>query len=109
MTQVPSPIAAFIDATNTGDSDAFVAIFAEDGSLEDWGRIARGRDGIRDWDRTDNIGKQSRFELVDITEEAPHDTFLVHLKVSGNGFNGTSPFRFTLRGDLIESVEIVPD
>lgn len=106
---IPSPIATFIDATNAGDSDAFVAAFTEDGILDDWGRVARGRDGIRAWDRTDNIGKQSHFELVDIAEETEPDTYLVHLKVTGNGFNGTSPFRFTLRGDLIESVLIVPD
>lgn len=108
MTSIPAPIAAFIDATNAADSDAFVAAFAEDGSLDDWGRVARGHDAIRAWDRTDNIGKQSHFELVDIAEEAG-GTYLVHLKVTGNGFNGTSPFRFALRGDLIESVVIVPD
>ena len=109
MTQTPSPISAFIDATNSGDSDAFVAAFSEDGWLDDWGRVARGHDGIREWDRTDNIGKQSRFELVDIAEEDEAGTHLVHLKVTGNGFNGISPFRFTLRDGLIESVVIVPD
>lgn len=109
MAHIPSPISAFIDATNAADPDAFVAAFAEDGSLDDWGRVARGHDGIRAWDRTDNIGKQSRFELVDITEGDGSETYLVHLKVTGNGFNGTSPFRFTLRDGLIESVVIVPD
>lgn len=108
MTDIPAPIAAFIDTTNAGDSDAFVAAFTEDGTLDDWGRIARGHDGIRAWDRTDNIGKQSQFELVDITEEGP-DVYLAHLKVTGKGFNGTSPFRFTLRGGLLQSVVIVPD
>ncbi|GAA5089760.1 hypothetical protein GCM10025760_14280 [Microbacterium yannicii] len=109
MALLPAPISAFIDATNAGDSDAFVAAFSEDGSLDDWGRVAHGHSGIREWDRTDNIGKQSRFELVDIAEEAASETYLVHLAVSGNGFNGTSPFRFTLRDGLIQSVVIVPD
>ena len=108
MTQPPGPIAAFIDATNAGDSDAFIAAFTADGSIDDWGRVARGHDGIRSWDRTDNIGKQSHFELVDIAAETEPDTYLVHLRVTGNGFNGTSPVRFTLRGDLIQSVEILP-
>ena len=109
MSQIPASITAFIDATNAGDSDAFVAAFAEDGSLDDWGRVAQGHAGIRKWDRTDNIGKHSHFELVDIAEEAEPGTFLVHLKVTGNGFNGTSPFRFTLRDGLIQTVAIVPD
>lgn len=109
MAHIPTPISAFIDATNAGDSDAFVAAFAADGSLNDWGRVVHGHDGIRTWDHTDNIGKQSRFELVDIVEESEPETYLVHLKVAGKGFNGVSPFRFTLRGDLIQSVVIVPD
>jgi ketosteroid isomerase-like protein len=108
MTDIPSAISTFIDATNAGDSDAFVAAFTDDGTLDDWGRVARGHDGIRRWDQTDNIGKQSRFELVSI-ERAGADTYLVHLKVSGNGYNGTSPFRIALRGDKIASVVIVPD
>lgn len=108
MQGTPEPISAFIDATNAGDSEAFVASFTEDGSLDDWGRVASGHEGIRQWDRTDNIGKESHFELIDITEEEPN-TFLAHLKVSGKGFNGISPFRFTLRDDLIERVVIVPD
>lgn len=109
MTDTPAPIIAFIDATNAGDSDAFVAAFADDGSIDDWGRVARGHDGIRGWDRTDNIGKKSHFELVDITKETEPETYLAHLAVTGNGFNGTSPFRFTLRDGLIESVVILPD
>ncbi|GAA2070943.1 nuclear transport factor 2 family protein [Microbacterium hatanonis] len=109
MIDTPAPIATFIEATNAGDSEAFVAAFTEDGSLDDWGRVAHGREGIRQWDRTDNIGKQSHFVLTDIVDETEPETYLVHLKVTGNGFNGTSPFRFTLRGDLIERVVIVPD
>ncbi|MFK4837565.1 nuclear transport factor 2 family protein [Microbacterium sp. ZW T2_14] len=109
MALVPAPISAFIDATNAGDSDAFVAAFTEDGSLDDWGRVARGHVGIRQWDRTDNIGKQSHFELVDIAQEAAPETYLVHLAVSGDGFNGTSPFRFSLRDGLIQSVVILPE
>lgn len=109
MLEIPSPISAFIDATNAGDSEAFVAAFAEDGSLNDWGKVASGHDGIRRWDSTDNIGKQSQFELLDITKESDPETYLVHLQVSGNGFNGVSPFRFTLRGNLIRTVVILPD
>ena len=109
MTDIPTPIATFISTTNAGDSDAFVAAFTEDGSLNDWGRVVHGHDGIRSWDSTDNIGKQSHFELIDIAEDADPHTYLVHLKVSGKGFNGVSPFRFTLRGELIERVVIVPD
>ncbi|MEW2289475.1 nuclear transport factor 2 family protein [Streptomyces sp. NPDC047841] len=61
---VPAAIGTFIDATNRGDSEAFVAAFTEDAHLYDYGREFQGRDRVRDWNRTDNIGAQAHFDLV---------------------------------------------
>src|SRR3546814_6019806 len=88
---LPAPIAAFIEATNAGDTDAFLAAFTEDAVLSDWGRVYRGRDAIADWDRTNNIGKRSHFDLVDVVPTAGADTYVVTLTVSGDGYNGTGP------------------
>ena len=43
-----------------------MAAFTTDAHLDDWGRTFDGRDGVRSWDRTDNIGKQSHFELLSV-------------------------------------------
>ncbi len=59
MTDLPAPVQAFIDTTNAGDSEAFVAVFTDDAHLEDWGRVFRGHDGARSWNASDNIGKRS--------------------------------------------------
>lgn len=99
--ELPAAIRTFIDATNRGDSDAFVAVFTLDAHLDDWGRGFDGYDGIRSWDRTDNIGTHSHFELVDATTSEKPDTYVVTLKVSGGGYNGTGPMRFELRDGLI--------
>jgi len=61
---LPAAIQSFIEATNRGDSDAFVAAFTEDAYLNDWGREFRGRDGVRTRNRSDNIGVRSHFEFV---------------------------------------------
>ena len=34
---VPAPVAAFVDAINNADTDAFVAFFTADGFVDDWG------------------------------------------------------------------------
>ena len=102
----PAAIQAFIDATNRGDSDAFVAAFTDDAYLNDWGREFHGHDGVRSWDRTDNIGKQSQFELLAIEPGAEPESYVATLKVTGNGFNGTGPMAFQLRDGLIASVRI---
>ena len=106
MNEIPAPIQRFIEATNEGDSNAFVAAFAPDAHLEDWGRVFHGRDGARSWDGTDNIGKQSHFDLVGARLDAGE--WVVTVDVSGNGFTGRSDIRFTLENDLITRMVIAP-
>lgn len=106
MTTVPAPVQRMIDATNAADTEGFVAAFTDDAFLEDWGRQFHGHDGARSWDRSDNIGKQAHFEVVDAEESAGE--WIVTLRVTGNGYNGTGPVRFTLSGDRISRMVIAP-
>ena len=103
---IPAAIQEFIDSTNSGDSDAFAAAFTSDAYLNDWGREYTGRDGIRDWDRTDNIGVGARFEFLGIEPGPSPDSYVVTLKVTGGGFNGTGRMTFGLREGKIESLRI---
>jgi ketosteroid isomerase-like protein len=103
---LPAPIQAFIDATNAADSDAFVATFTSDAFLSDWGREFRGHDGVRSWNRTDNIGVHSHFDLVSATPGEDAGTYTVTLAVSGDGYNGTGPMNFELRDGLIARLVI---
>lgn len=103
---VPTPIRAFVDTTNAGDSDAFVAIFTPDAFLSDYGREFRGRDGVASWDASDNIGKRSRFELLGVRPGETEQEVVATVVVSGDGFNGTSDLRFALRGDEIARLVI---
>mgnify|MGYP001147211261 CR=1 FL=1 len=106
MTATPAPIRAFVEATNAGDSDAFVAAFAPDAYLNDWGREFQGSDGVRAWNRTDNIGVQAHFDILDVEDVEEQDTYVATLRVSGNGYNGTGPMRFVVRDGLIVSLRI---
>ena len=106
MIDVPLPIRRFIEATNAGDSDAFVEAFSPDAYLEDWGRGFHGQDGARSWDASDNIGKRSRFDLIALRQE--RDEWIATLDVSGDGFNGRSDISFVIDGDLIARMIIAP-
>jgi hypothetical protein len=106
MSEIPAPVQRMIDATNAGDSDAFVATFTEDAYLEDWGRKFHGHDGVRSWDSTDNIGKHAHFEAAGA--RADGDDWIVTLRVSGGGFNGTSDIRFHITDDHIARMLITP-
>ncbi|GAB4004295.1 hypothetical protein GCM10029992_48780 [Glycomyces albus] len=103
---IPEAIQTFVDATNAGDSEAFAAAFTADAYLNDWGREYTGRDGVRRWDGTDNIGKQSHFEVLGIEQGDRPDAYVLTVRVTGNGFNGTSPLAFELSDGLIASLRI---
>src|SRR3954454_19972367 len=104
--QLPDAIRVFIEATNAGDSEAFVAAFTPDAYLNDWGREFHGHRGVSDWNRTDNIGVQAHFDLVSARQGSEDGHYLLTLKVSGNGYNGTGPMAFQLRDGLITSLRI---
>jgi hypothetical protein len=98
---VPAVIQEFMDATNAGDTERFIAVFTDDAYLNDWGREFHGPDGVRSWNETDNIGMQSRFDLVSIEPGSGADEYTATIKVASNRFNGTGPFKFTLRDGKI--------
>jgi hypothetical protein len=56
------------------------------------------------WDGSDNIGRRAHFEVVGSRRD--QDDWIVTLRVTGGGFNGTSDFRFSLRGDRISRMII---
>ncbi|WP_214405775.1 nuclear transport factor 2 family protein [Pseudonocardia lacus] len=108
MTAVPAPLRAFIDATNRGDSAAFVDAFTEDAVLDDWGRVFHGHEGVSAWDSTDNIGKRAHFELVGLEPTDDPDRVVATLTVTGGGFNGTGPMTFEFRDGRIARLVISP-
>jgi hypothetical protein len=104
MEAIAVPIQRMIDATNSADTEAFLASFTADAYLSDWGRGFTGRDEIAKWNQTDNIGRQAHFEALASREV--DGTQVVTLRVTGNGYNGTGDMEFTIEGDLISRMII---
>lgn len=100
----PDPIHRFVEATNKGDTQAFLAIFAEDAFLSDWGRSFRGREQIARWNQSDNIGVKSHLRIVTVIPT--EGGYRVRIAVKGEGFNGEGDMAFTLDGDRIASLVI---
>lgn len=103
-TELPAAIQEFIDATNAGDTARFVAAFTDDAYLNDWGREFNGPDGVRSWDETDNIGMKSHFDFISVEQGAGPDEYTATIKVTSNRFNGTGPFKFTVRDGKVASL-----
>ena len=100
----PEPIRRFVEATNAGDTEAFLDTFADDAFLSDWGRSFRGREQIARWNQSDNIGVRSHLSITHVAQA--ESTYRVRIAVTGNGFNGEGDMTFTLDGDRIASLVI---
>lgn len=95
MSDVLDPaIAALVEAINAGDTEAFVASFSADGQIDDWGRILRGADGVREWARTDAIGRNAQMSVVDVVVAG--DVTTVHFDWTSDRFNGRSKAHVTV-------------
>ena len=83
-------VQALIDATNRGDSAAFLATFADDAVLVDWDRTFSGKAEIAKWNESDNIGVQSHLRVTGV--ERSMTGVRVTVAVTGNGYNGDGTF-----------------
>ena len=100
----PDPICRFVEATNEGDTEAFLGTFTANASLTDWGRSFHGREQIARWNQSDNIGVKSNLRIVRISEV--DGSYHVRIAVTGEGFNGEGDMVFTLDGDRIATLVI---
>ncbi|MFI5936518.1 nuclear transport factor 2 family protein [Actinoplanes sp. NPDC051494] len=102
--ELPAPVRAFFDATNAEDRAGFLAAFAEDGVVDDWGREFQGHKAIGRWSDGENIGVHSRFEVTHASLQ--NGAYVVTATVSGGGFNGPSHFTFRVRDGVISRMTI---
>jgi len=103
---LPPALRTFVDATNDADPERFVTAFTDDAFLDDWGRTFHGREGVASWDRTDNIGKRSRFAVRGVRPGSTPDEVLLDVTVAGDGYNGPATFTILLRDELIARLVI---
>jgi hypothetical protein len=101
---IPTAVQRALDAIDQLDADAFVAAFAPDGYVDDWGRKFQGPDRIRSWSDAEFIGKNVTFAQTTVATEGNPVTLLT--QVGGDGFNGPSHFTFDVQGDQVASMTI---
>jgi hypothetical protein len=103
----PAIIDQVLAAVNAGDTSAFLDLFLESGSVDDWGSIYRGPDQIRTWSDRELIGVNAHFDLRSSDQHGDIASMMV--EVGGDGFKGPSRFTFTLEGDRIRQMKITAD
>lgn len=105
-TSTPTAIRAFIDTTNAEDTEGFLASFTAEATIDDWGRRFAGAEGIAAWNASDNIGKHSRFDVVEVARGSIPGEYVVTVDVAGEGYTGIGTMTFVLDGDRVRSLVI---
>ena len=100
----PAPFQRLVEATNAEDSAAFLACFAADAVLDDWGRRFVGPDAIAGWNARENIGVHSRIAIEGGRQEGA--AFVADVRVSGGGYNGGGTFSVEVADDRITLLTI---
>jgi len=101
---LPPAVQRVLTAIDEQDNDAFVAAFAPDGYVDDWGRQFRGPERIRSWSDNELIGKRATFS--DVRVSTPGNPVTITTQVGGDGYNGPSHFTFDVKGELVASMMI---
>lgn len=102
--EIPAALQAAVDAINAADTDAFVAAFAPNGLVDDWGRVLKGPDGVRSWADTDAIGAKAKINVLRATHNG--DTIEIDFDWRSNVFNGQSKAFVTIADGLITKFRI---
>lgn len=102
--RLEAPIQAVIDATNRGDAKSFVAAFAKDGAVNDWGEVFAGRGEIGRWDQAQNTGAKTKLTVTGVSRLGRE--VLVLLQVTRGEEVETATWSFRLKGPAVASLEI---
>ena len=106
MTQLPAPIAAYLDAANRFDPAAVAHCFTFDAVVRDEGAQYRGPEAIAAWASRTIARYRPRAEARAIDGADGH--YRLSALVAGDfpGSPATLAYRFTLRGDRVAALEI---
>jgi len=107
ITKLPAPIAAYIAAENSGDTEALTQCFAEQAVVRDEGQTIEGLAAIKQWKAETRKKYQHTIEPLAFVQKG--DEIIVTNRLTGN-FPGSPielEFVFRLEGDKIAALEIL--
>jgi hypothetical protein len=92
-----------IESINEGRLEDFLELFTRDATVID-GATYQGPEAIRAWAQRETFGVQMHIDVVQ--EKNAEGTMLEVNATSTGGYSGPGTFYFTIRGDLVERLEI---
>jgi ketosteroid isomerase-like protein len=109
--QLPKPVEAHFQATNTDDPVTFLSTFAEDAVVIDAGKEYRGKTAIKAWSDQEYFGDHLRLEITNAVQDA--GGLVVTAKSDGDYDKTGLPdplyldFYFTVKKDKVTRLRVV--
>lgn len=101
---LPSPLDRFVVAVNAGDTPGFLACFAPDAVVDDWGRSFSGHAGVKGWSDHELIGAKGVLTVRSVAEKDGRILLKGHW--ASTVFTGDSTFDFRIVDGLIRDMRI---
>jgi ketosteroid isomerase-like protein len=79
MDSLPSPVAAFVNATNVGNLQALLATFVDDALVNDQLRDYWGKDAITKWAEQDIVGEGITMDVTGVVIHYSHAIVTAHI------------------------------
>lgn len=109
LSNLPSVVLRFVDASNLRDLDLFVSCFAAAAVVEDEAQTHRGIDEIREWKRQTEHRYAYTTEPVHFIERDGRTILTATLTGNFPGSPANLTYEFTIADDAITALSIHPE
>lgn len=106
--ELPKPIQAYFAGDKSRDPDAVAQCFTDNAFVRDEGKLHSGRPAIRQWMADSSTAYTYTVEPFAIADEGERIVVTSHLVGNFPGSPVDLRYFFTLEGDRIAALEIIP-
>jgi ketosteroid isomerase-like protein len=105
MSDIPELVKAMRDTVNRGDAEAYLALFAPDAVVDDWGSRYEGIAEIRAWSQREQIDAKGHLTVTRMVGDTD-GVFVFDTEWRSSFFSGPGRFTVTVKGGKIQELRI---
>jgi len=105
MSDIPELVRNMRDAVNRGDAEGYLALFAPDAVVDDWGSRYVGIAAIRSWSQREQIDAKGHLTITRVISDTD-GVIVFDTDWKSSFFSGPGRFTVTVKGGKIEELRI---